>query len=102
MVSTSHSASLAASVAASTIEPTTSPARASSRLRASSTTWQRSATTLPALPPSISPTLAVVASSMRPSAIAATAFAAAAIALRPTSGRIPAWAAAPRNWSSSR
>jgi hypothetical protein len=53
--------------------------------------------TLIALPPSMSPTLAVVSASSRPSRMAAIALAAATTALRPASGRTPAWAARPRN-----
>ncbi len=60
---------------------------------------QRSGTTLTALPPLIRPMLAVVCSSMRPSFMAAIAAAAAAIALRPVSGAMPAWAATP--WKSA-
>jgi hypothetical protein len=48
------------------------------------------------------PTLAVVWSSIRPSGIAATATAAASTALRPSSGRMPAWAAFPRKLASMR
>ena len=61
---------------------------------------QRSGTTfvLPT-PPWIEPTLAVVCSSIRPSGIAATAWAAARIAERPASGRMPACAARP--WKSA-
>ncbi len=71
-VSTSHSASLAASVSASTIALLTVRRRCSwSRLRASSATSQRSATTLAAVPPLILPTLAVVSGSTRPSSIRA-------------------------------
>src|ERR687895_18684 len=76
------------------MELTTSPARLSSRLRASSTTWQCSATTFAAVPPSIWPMFAVVPASRRPIRMAASACAAAAMALRPVSGRMPAWAAA--------
>ena len=50
---------------------------------------------LRALPPRISPTFAVVSSSMRPSRISAIARAAAAIALRPCSGAMPEWASRP-------
>ena len=49
------------------------------------------------VPPSIVPMLAVVSSSSRPSRMAEIALAAAAIALRPVSGRTPACAARPRN-----
>ncbi len=52
-------------------------------------------TTFEADPPSIVPTFAVVSWSSRPSFIAAIAAAAAAIALRPASGRIPEWASTP-------
>ena len=81
---------------------TASPALATSRLRASSSTTQRSATTFADVPPSMRPTLAVVSASSLPICIAATARAAAAIALRPASGRMPAWAARPRKLASSR
>ena len=50
---------------------------------------------MPEVPPSIRPTLAVVSSSSRPSSMRAIAAAAAAIALLPSSGRIPAWASTP-------
>ena len=71
-------------------------------LRASPSIRQRPGTTLEAVPPSITPTFAVVSASSRPSFIAAIAAAAAAIALRPSSGRIPAWASAPSNSATSR
>ena len=70
---------------------------ASSRLRASPEMTQRSATTLGAVPPATTPMLAVVSSSRRPSRIAATARAAATMALRPSSGAMPACAACPLN-----
>jgi len=101
-VSRSHSASLAPAVSASTICDTSSPARSWSRLRASSSTEHVSATTFTAVPPSIRPTFAVVCSSIRPSSSEAIALAAASIALRPSSGRIPAWAEAPRKRPSIR
>ena len=66
-------------------------------LRASPSTRQWAATTFDAVPPLITPTLVVVSSSSRPSVIDATAAAAAAIALRPSSGRMPAWASTPSN-----
>ena len=66
-----------------------------SRLRASAWMPQCPGTTLPEVPPLIRPTLAVVSSSSRPSSIRAIAAAAAAIALLPSSGRIPAWASTP-------
>ena len=66
-------------------------------LRASATIRQWPGTTLPAVPPSIVPTFAVVPSSRRPSGIRATAADAAAIALLPSSGLIPAWASTPWN-----
>ena len=47
------------------------------------------------MPPAIRPTLAVVPSSRRPSSIREIAAAAAAIALLPSSGRIPACASTP-------
>ena len=50
---------------------------------------------LRALPPVIRPTFAVVCSSIRPSRRSAIARDAAAIAERPSSGTIPAWAARP-------
>ena len=53
------------------------------------------ATMLRALPPRSSPTFAVVSSSIRPSRISAIARAAAAIALRPSSGAMPEWASRP-------
>ena len=98
--STSHSCSLAAQVQASTIAPIVSLARSSSRLRASPSIRQWPGTTLEAVPPAITPTLAVVSSSSRPSSIAAIAAAAASIALRPSSGRIPACASVPSNSAS--
>ncbi len=64
---------------------------------------QRSGTTfVPATPPWICATFSVVSSSMRPVRIAAIAFAAATIALRPSCGRIPAWAARPISSASQR
>ena len=71
-------------------------------LRASPSTRQCPATTFDAVPPSIIPTLAVVSSSRRPSSIAAIAAAAAAIALWPSSGRIPACASTPSKSAISR
>ena len=50
---------------------------------------------LRATPPRIVPTLAEVTSSIRPSRMSATARAAAAIAERPSSGAMPAWADCP-------
>ena len=94
----SHSGSLAASWQRSTISATRLSTVASLSERASATNQQCSGTTfVPPTPPAIVPTLAVVSSSRRPSGIAAIALAAARIALRPSSGRMPAWAAAPRN-----
>ena len=62
---------------------------------------QRSGTTfVEPTPPSMLPTFVVVPASSRPSGIAATARAAARIALRPASGRMPACAARP--WNSAR
>ena len=55
---------------------------------------------LRAMPPLIVPTFAVVPSSSRPKRSSASAFAAAAMALRPSSGAIPACAARPRNVAS--
>ncbi len=52
-------------------------------------------TTFPEVPPTITPTFAVVSSSSRPSSIREIAPAAAAIALLPSSGRIPACASTP-------
>ena len=52
---------------------------------------------LPAVPPEIVPTFAVVSSSMRPSRRSAIAFAAAWIADRPSSGNMPECAARPWN-----
>ncbi len=75
--------------------PATSAARFASRLRASATISQWPGTTLPEVPPRITPTLAVVSSSSRPSSMRAIAAEAAAIALLPSSGRIPAWASTP-------
>ncbi len=80
---------------ASVIEAIASDARAGSRLRASASISHSPGTTLVAVPPEIVPTFAVVSSSRRPSFISEIAAAAAAIALRPSSGRIPAWASAP-------
>ena len=77
-------------------------ARSWSRLRASSSTSQRSATTFGAVPPVIVPTFAVVSASSRPSSSREIAAAAAAIALRPSSGRIPACAAFPRKFAATR
>ena len=74
---------------------TTVSTRSSSRPRASASIRQRSGTTFVAVPPVIVPTFAVVSASSRPSRMAATARAAATIALRPSSGRMPAWAARP-------
>ena len=54
----------------------------------------------PAVPPLMSPTFADESSSIRPSLKSATAFAAAAIADRPSSGYMPAWAARPWNFTS--
>ena len=54
------------------------------------------------VPPSITPTFAVVSSSSRPSLIAPIAAAAASIAERPSSGRIPACASIPSNSAISR
>ena len=66
-------------------------------------TSSASLTTAPSMqPPETEPTLAVVSSSMRPSGIAAIASAAATIALRPSSGRMPAWAAWPWNSAPTR
>ena len=56
---------------ASTIRSTVRVALSWSRLRASSSSLQRSATTFAAVPPSIRPTFAVVSSSRRPSSIRA-------------------------------
>ena len=50
---------------------------------------------LPAMPPRISPTFAVVSASIRPSRMSAIARAAATMALRPSSGAIPECAARP-------
>ena len=50
---------------------------------------------LPAMPPEMRPTFAVVAASMRPSGMSAIARAAATTALRPSSGAIPACDARP-------
>jgi hypothetical protein len=78
-------------------------AAASDSERASASTVQRSGTTFVLRPPPwIEPTFAVVSVSMRPSRIPATAFAAATTALRPASGRMPAWAAWPRKRASRR
>ena len=55
-----------------------------------------------ALPPAIEPTFTVVSSSTRPSRIEQIARAAARIAERPSSGRMPACAATPRNLASMR
>ena len=64
---------------------------------------QRSGTTfVDPTPPSIDPTLAVVWSSIRPWGMAFSAWAAARIALRPASGRMPACAARPWNSALSR
>ena len=62
---------------------------------------QASGTTFVARPPPIAPTLAVVASSMRPSGMASTAAAAMAMADTPSSGATPAWAALPRKRASN-
>jgi hypothetical protein len=93
---------LAAHVHASVIAPITSAARLSSMLRASPSKRHRPGTMLVAVPPSITPTLAVVSSSSLPSSISAIADAAATIALRPSSGRIPECASAPTNSAASR
>ena len=87
---------------ASTISPITAAARSPSTLRASPRIRQWPATTFEAIPPSIIPTFAVVSSSRRPSFIPATAAAAAAIALVPSSGLIPAWASCPVNEATNR
>ena len=87
----------AAQVQASTIAPITAAARSPSMLRASPTSEQLPATTFDAVPPSITPRLAVVSSSSRPSSIAATAAAPASIALLPSSGLMPACASVPVN-----
>ena len=71
-------------------------------LRASPSIRQAPGTTLAEVPPAITPTFAVVSGSSRPSSIAAIAAAAAAIALCPSSGLIPAWASVPLNSASSR
>ncbi len=97
MVSTSVSVALAAQVIVSTIAWTASAALPSSRLRTSASIVQRSGTTFAAAPPLITPTFAVVSSSILPSRIDSTALAAAPIALRPSSGRRPACAERPRN-----
>ena len=68
--------------------------------RTSARNEHHSGTTLRAVPPLISPTLAVVSSSIRPSRKSAIARAAAAIAERPSSGYIPACAARPWNLTS--
>ena len=77
--------------------PTWRARRSSSRLRASPRTVHHSGTMLIATPPSMTPTLAVVISSMRPRLMSAIARPAAAIALRPSSGAMPACAATPWN-----
>jgi len=93
----SHDGSLAASWQRSTISATSASTAASLSERASASNQQCSATTfVPPTPPAMVPTLAVVSSSIRPCGISAMALAAATIALRPASGRMPAWAAAPR------
>src|SRR5438874_613251 len=76
--------------------------RARSWLRASPRTRTSSGTMLTARPPVITPTLAVVSASRRPSRIAAMASAATRIALTPCSGAMPAWAARPRTTTSIR
>ena len=101
-MSTSHSCSLAAQVQASTIAPIALLACSSSRLRASPSIRQWPGTTFDAVPPEITPTFAVVSASRRPSLIAAIAAAAAAIALRPSSGRMPEWASVPSKSATSR
>ena len=71
--------------------------------RASPRIVQRPGTTfVPPWPPEIVPMFAVVSASIRPSRIAAIARAAASIALRPSSGRIPACACVPRKSASIR
>ena len=82
---------------------TTSSTRLGSSERASARMRQRSGTMFvePA-PPWIEPTLAVVCSSIRPSGMCAIAWAAARIAERPASGRMPAWAARPWNSAARR
>ena len=87
---------------ASTISPIVAAARSPSTLRASPRMRQWPATTLDAVPPSIMPMFAVVSSSRRPSFISAIAAAAAAIALWPSSGLIPACASWPLNSAISR
>ncbi len=72
------------------ISPATAAARSVSRLRVSATMSQWPGTTLPEVPPEIVPTFAVVCSSSLPSCMREIADAAAAIALLPSSGSIPA------------
>ena len=88
---------------ASIIRATSDSTFSGSTERASASSRARSGTTFvePA-PPETEPTLAVVSSSMRPSGIAAMARAAASTALRPSSGRSPAWAARPWNSAPTR
>ena len=93
--STSHPCALAPQAQASAISPATSAARPASRLRASAWIQQCPGTTLPEVPPEIRPTLAVVSGSSRPSSMREIAAAAAAIALLPSSGRMPACASTP-------
>ena len=89
ITSRSHSVALAASWRWSTSSVTTCSIRAGSWPRTSASSRQRSGTTFVAVPPAIVPTFAVVSGSKRPSSIAAIARAAAAIAFRPSSGRMP-------------
>jgi purine-nucleoside phosphorylase len=81
---------------ASTMVRASSSAFSWSALRHSARKEARSGTPLRIRPPSMTPTFAVVSSSMRPSCRAVTARAAARMALIPFSGSMPAWAALPR------
>ena len=69
--------------------------------RASARTVHHSGTTLRAVPPEMTPTFALVTSSILPRRRSAIARDAAWIAERPSSGAIPAWAARPWNRTSN-
>ena len=90
-----HSATLAAKANVSSISWTRSASLRGSCERASASSSHHSGTMLRALPPWISPTFAVVSSSIRPSRRSAIARAAAEIAERPSSGTIPECAGRP-------
>ncbi len=72
-------------------------ARSAYSERHSPASVQEAGTTFVALPPSMAPMLAVVASSRRPSGMASMAAAAMLMAEMPSSGTTPACAARPAN-----